>query len=298
MPEKFPKWLVIALTAIIALVLGFLIIALTRSKPVPVPTPVVEKVVRQNPERKVLGKSVEGRSIEAYAYNGGGLTSAIKKILFVGGIHGGYEWNGVLLAYELMDYLRDNLDAIPANVQVTVLPNANPDGVYKIIGKEGRFALSDVPTTTDQSAGRFNANGVDLNRNFDCKWQPTGTWRSKTVSAGTKAFSEPESDALRDYILQNKPYAVVFYHSQANAVYASQCESGILPATRAIMNTYAKAAGYPAVSTFDAYEVHGAAEDWLASIGIPAITVELKTHESIEWEKNLLGIRALLESYK
>ncbi|KKS18432.1 MAG: Peptidase M14, carboxypeptidase A, partial [Parcubacteria group bacterium GW2011_GWC1_41_7] len=67
----------------------------------------------------------------------------------------------------------------------------------------------------------------------------------------------------------------------------------ILPQTLDIMNVYAHAAGYPAVKSFDAYEVHGDSEGWLASIGIPALTVELSTHDTIEWDKNLAGIEAL-----
>jgi len=296
MSEKFPKWLVIALTAIIALILGFLVIALTRSKPAPPPVPLAEKAVKQNPERKVIGRSVQNREIEAYTY-GGGSTSAIKKLLFVGGIHGGYEWNSVLLAYELMDYLKENLDTIPANLEVTVIPSANPDGVFRVVGKEGRFSLADVPTGGDQSVGRFNAHGVDLNRNFDCNWSPTGVWKGKSVGTGSVAFSEPESKALRNYILANRPDAVVMYHSAADAVYASQCRKGILPETTKIMNTYAKGTGYKAVPVFDSYVVNGASEDWLASENIPAITVELKTHQTLEWERNLRGVKALFELY-
>ena len=71
-----------------------------------------------------------------------------------------------------------------------------------------------------------------------------------------------------------------------------------MPETRTIMSTYATAAGYPAVDTFSAYPVTGDAEGWLASIGIPAITVELSTHETIEWEQNLLGIKALLNYFQ
>jgi hypothetical protein len=81
-------------------------------------------------------------------------------------------------------------------------------------------------------------------------------------------------------------------------VYASECEEGILPDTRALMNAYAAASLYPAVDSFDAYAITGDAEGWLASLGIPAITVELSTHETIEWERNLAGFNALLELYK
>ena len=64
------------------------------------------------------------------------------------------------------------------------------------------------------------------------------------------------------------------------------------------MNEYAKAAGYRSVTSFDAYPITGDAEGWLASIGIPAITVELSTHSTIEWDKNLAGITAVLDSYR
>jgi len=255
------------------------------------PTPVVVEAPK-DPVHTAIGTSVEGRAIDAYSYGTGRA-----HLLFVGGIHGGYEWNSVVLAYTFMDYLDAHPDAVPKNITVTVIPSANPDGVYKVVGKVGRFTALDVPPATDQSPGRFNAHSVDLNRNFDCKWQPESTWRSKVVSAGGKPFSEPEAAALRDFVGRDQPAAVVFWHSQAGAVYASQCEKGILPETLTLMNRYAQGAGYPAIKTFDAYATTGASEDWLASIGIPAITVELTTHTDVEWEKNLAGIKALLDYY-
>ncbi len=244
-------------------------------------------------KQQVIGQSVDGRQIESYTY-GKGAT----RLLFVGGMHGGYEWNSVLLAYKAMDYFEANLSAIPQNISVTIIPNLNPDGVYVVTGKEGRFEATQASTDkTILGQGRFNANKVDLNRNFDCKWQPQSTWQSKLVSAGTGPFSEPESLALRNFVLANKPQAVVFWHSQANAVYASECEAGILPQTLDIMAAYATAAGYTPVKSFNAYPITGDAEGWLASLNIPAITVELKTHETIEWDKNLGGIKALLRYY-
>ncbi|OIP65619.1 MAG: hypothetical protein CO060_02460 [Candidatus Yonathbacteria bacterium CG_4_9_14_0_2_um_filter_43_16] len=250
--------------------------------------PIVAQVIH-----KVIGKSVEGRNLDAYVY-GNGPTH----LMFVGGIHGGYEWNSVLLAYKFMDYLKTNPSFIPSNITITVIPSANPDGVYDVIGKEGRFALSDVPTVAlPNGTGRFNAHNVDLNRNFECKWKPKGTWKNKIVSAGTSAFSEPEARAIRDFVQTYSPASVIFWHSQANAVYASECENGILPKTLDIMNAYSRASGYTAIKKFDSYEVAGDVEGWLASINIPAITVELSTHETVEWDRNLAGINALLKYY-
>lgn len=283
-----PKFFIGGIIALAVLTAGVLVFFLTQKKAEPLPV-AVEPIATST--RTVIGASVEGRTIEAYTYGTGE-----ESLVFVGGIHGGYEWNSVLLAYELMDYLAEDSSRIPGNLRVTVIPDANPDGTFKIVGKEGRFLATDT-LPGDQSAGRFNANGVDLNRNFACKWQSEATWRGNKVSAGTSAFSEPEAQALRDFFLREKPLASVFFHSQANAVYASECEEGVLPETLALMNTYASSAGYTAVSSFDAYPVTGDIEGWLASVTIPAITVELSSHEAVEWEKNLRGVQALFARY-
>lgn len=266
--RKFKIGLVFALVIV---VIG--IFAIVNKKPASVPESLPIKV---NGTKEVIGKSVQMREIESYEYGTGD-----KKLVLVGGMHGGYEWNSIVLAEKMMQYLKENPGILPANLSVVIIPNLNPDGVIK------------------DAKGRFNANGVDLNRNFDCKWKPESMWQGKKVSGGTKAFSEPESQVFRDFILQNKLNikGVVFWHSKANAVYASECKEGILPVTLDIMNVYAKASGYKPIKTFDSYEVTGDAEGWLASINIPAITVELKTHETIEWSQNLAGVKALLEYY-
>jgi hypothetical protein len=240
-----------------------------------------------------IGTSVEGRSITAHTYGNGDT-----QLLFVGGIHGGYEWNTVLVAYELMDYLDTNPEVVPENVKVTVIPVLNPDGLNKTVGTDGRFALTDVPQVEGATvAGRFNANGVDLNRNFDCDWESTGMWRNTPVDAGSAAFSEPESTALKNYIESRRPAAVVVWYSAAGGVFASSCHSGVLTETRALTNLYASASGYPAYEEFDFYEITGDMVNWLAKEEIPAISVLLTTHTNVEWDKNKAGIDALLQRY-
>ncbi len=252
-------------------------------------------IVVEESNVKIIGTSIEGRPIETYSYGNGTST-----LLFVGGIHGGYEWNSTLLAYEFIDNLESKSVKVPDNLRVVVIPTLNPDGLYSVIKKVGRFTTEEIPTNNahETGQGRFNANEVDLNRNFDCKWKPESTWRGKIVKAGSSVFSEPEAIALRDFVLETNPKAVVFWHSQANTVYASECENGVLEETLTIMDAYAKSAGYRSVSTFDAYPVTGDAEGWLASINIPAITVELKTRTSSEWEQNRKGIETLFDYYQ
>jgi len=249
----------------------------------PAAEPVVEEVIAPPTPTStvsVIGTSVQGREISAYTFGTGDTN-----LLFVGGVHGGYEANSVRLAEGVIEEFQINQIVIPENITIHIIPNLNPDG----------YAL---PTTASDQDRRFNANGVDLNRNFDCKWAPESSWRGQTVSAGTAPFSEPEAAALRDYVLQTGPSAAVFWHSVANNVYASECENGILPGTLALMNAYADAANYGKVEVFDAYPITGDVEGWLASINIPAVTVELQTRDSIEWTRNWAGVLATIDLYR
>lgn len=295
--NQTPKLLLGAILLLVGLGLLFLTFKQPAVSPVPLEEPgeaFVSAPETPTTTQRVIGSSVEGRTIETYTF-GTGETD----LLFVGGVHGGYEWNSILLAYEMIDHLSTNHDVIPQNITVHIIPNLNPDGLFAATMLEGRFAATEILNNSMHTSGlgRMNANNVDLNRNFDCKWAPQSSWRGKTVSAGTAPFSEPEAAALRDYVTAINPKAAIFWHSQANNVYASECEAGVLPETLTLMNTYAVAGSYGAVPVFDAYPITGDVEGWLASIGIPAVTVELETRTSIEWNRNLAGTRAVLQLY-
>lgn len=273
------------------------------------PAPVVDKT------KTVIGKSVGGRDIVAYHFGleaGTGAsptgentvgteplsTAPSREILFVGGIHGGYEWNTALVAYELMDYLKATPTVIPTNVKVTVIPVLNPDGLSKVVDPAKPFVASDITATEEeQIAGRFNGRNVDLNRNFDCDWQATAKWQNKDVSGGSAAFSEPESQAVKSYVETNTPDAVVVWYSAAGGVFASNCHGGVSSETRTLTNTFAKASGYRAYETFDFYEITGDMVNWLAKKDIPAISVLLTNHKDTEWSKNKAGVDALLKFY-
>lgn len=243
---------------------------------------------------KVIGKSVEGRDIKAYHYGNGST-----EILFVGDIHGGYTWNTALLAYKTIDYLQANPDNIPENIKVTVIPVLNPDGLNRVVGTTtANFEAAQVTASqAEQVAGRFNANNVDLNRNFDCSWQSSAKWQGMTVSGGSEAFSEPESKAIRQYIEENKLKAVVAWYSSAGGVFASSCKNGVSTETQKLTDLYAKAAGYKAYETYNFDEIPGDMVNWMAKEGIPAISVLLTSHSDIEWSKNQAGIDAVLAHY-
>lgn len=250
---------------------------------------------QQEDQKKIsietIGASHEGRPIESHTFGDGLIHIAI-----VGGMHGGYEWNTSALAYQLIEYYTKNPDALPISHRLSIIPVVNPDGLYAVAGTTTDLMSATLPVK--QEHGRFNAHAVDLNRNFDCQWQPESNWGMQKVSAGSTAFSEPETQALRSFVESHAPDAFIFLHSAGNAVYGSQCNGETSKLTSELLAAYGDASGYTKVEVFDAYPITGDAEGWLASIGIPAITVELADHENTEFDKNLRGVEAVLRSFR
>jgi len=293
--------ILIIIVVLILVALGvYVLIPSSEETPVDTDTEVNQEETQEDEEQElafatqtIIGQSVNGNDITAYHYGNGDT-----KLLFVGGIHGGYEWNTVLVARELMDYIEDNPERVPENIRLTVVPALNPDGLEEVVGTAGDFSENDVPT--DKSAtipGRFNGNNVDLNRNFDCDWQSVGVWQNNEVDGGDAVFSEPEAKAIRDYVNLTRPDGVVVYYSAVGGVFASNCHEGVLPETKTMTNLYADASGYQAYEEFNFYDITGDMVNWLAKENIPAISVLLSTHEDVEWSRNRAGIEALLEYF-
>ncbi len=285
----------VAAGAVIIAVGTYILVSTPAPEPAPaaISTPEPVEVMISPIASSTIGQSVEGRDITATTIGTGETT-----LLFVGGIHGDYEWNTALLAYQMIDHFTADPSLVPDNITLAIIPDLNPDGTTLATGKTGSFTFAEVlNTTTRETAGRFNANGIDLNRNFDCRWEPKSTWRGEVRSAGSAAFSEPEAAALRDWVLANNPAAVAFWHSIGNAVFTSECGAGVLPGTTALMNSYSAASGYEAAGLWTAYPITGDAEGWLASIGIPAVTVELQAFNEVEFSQNIAGVTAVLNQY-
>lgn len=245
-----------------------------------------------------IGRSTNGRTLTAHRLGAAhDVAHDVAHVVVVGGIHGGYEWNSISLAHRILEHFSLFPQAIPPGVTLHVIPNANPDGLYAITGSDEIFAPVDMGGTDDAGAdpdpGRFNGNGVDLNRNWDCNWSSTALWRDQPVSGGSAPFSEPETLALRDYLLSLNPVVVVFLHSAANAVYVSGC-SEPHPPSRELALIYGQAANYPVRDVFDHYAITGDAGDWLTTQGIASFAVELYSHQSLDWEQNLAGLLSLL----
>ncbi len=127
-----------------------------------------------------FGESVRGRKLLA-AKISDNIDSVEKepKFLYVSSIHGN-EAGSYVLMLRLIDYLLSNYGSdtlvtkLINNMEIWINPLANPDGTYR--AGDGSIA----------GAARFNANGIDLSRNFPLP--PSGD--STVLEMETKAFIE------------------------------------------------------------------------------------------------------------
>jgi len=223
----------------------------------------------------VIGSSVGGTELKAFHFGNGA-----NEILLIGGVHGSDAPSTAQVAQEMATYYMNNENEIPAGITLTVIPNLNPDGGAK-----------------SGASGRFNANNVDLNRNFDCEWSETAVWRNQEVSGGSRPFSEPEAQALQAYVTANQPAAAVVWFASEGKVYPSACAGTPSDASVELAATFATAAGYPAEAEFDAYAITGDMVNWMAKQGVPAISVLLTDRQSSEFNKNQAGVEAVLNQY-
>jgi murein DD-endopeptidase MepM/ murein hydrolase activator NlpD len=239
----------------------------------PLPTPTATPAVGAG---QVIGHSVEGRSIIAHRVGEGAL-----KVVLVGDIHGAFEANTYDLVQRLLEHFRTHPDEVPQHVSLWLIPTMNPDGL-----------------ATDH---RWNANGVDLNRNADTDldgcagndWSPdtVGHEGAHPGAGGPFPFSEPETRVVREFL--DDAWVAVFYHSAAEAIFVDTCQRHA--PTRRLAEALAEGSDYPVPEEgWAGYPVTGDFGDYLAGEGVAAITIELADHEDPEFDRNLAGVRTLL----
>ena len=148
----------------------------------------------------IIGRSVEHRDIVAKA----GFDLAQSPwpsgcTLLIGGIHGDEAATIHLLEAFVQNDVARGGEALPA----VVIPLANPDSYVR--------------------STRYNARGVDINRNFGFNWH-----MESEEPSGPEPCSEPETRALRDFILKLQPTQILSLHWALAEIDADGPQSGAL----------------------------------------------------------------------
>ncbi len=239
-----------------------------------------------------IGKSVENRKIYIIK-----LGKGPRKILICGGTHA-CEWITVAV---LMKWVQEicslytskeaahtkMIEEIFEKSTIHVLPMLNPDGIDLQI----KGASPSAPNykalvkwnngKQDFSKWKANIRGVDLNRNFDAKWEVCkeiekeegirGPWFE--LYGGHYPESEPETRAVTDYTRQEEFDLVLSYHTQGREIYWSY--DGIdVPGAKRLGERFARASGY-VLGVPDESASHGGYKDWfIKAFNRPGYTIE------------------------
>ena len=220
-----------------------------------------------------IGFSKQGRAITAYSFGSGS-----KVILYTGAIHGN-EQSARLLMNAWIGELDANARSIPLGTRIVVVPQVNPDGVA--------------------SNSRYNAGGVDLNRNYDTSdWQQdVQTVNGDLLPGGGGSYpgSEPETQALMSLSSQLQPTLTLSFHSSASYAIANTCgNSSGLAATYASMTGYQNMTG---VSGAFSYQITGTYDDWLCErLGLASVLIELATSTNAEFSRNRAALWTMARS--
>jgi len=195
------------------------------------------KILSSCPEVKIfsIGKSVWNKEIYCIKFGKG------KKNVLFNSAHHGLEWiTSPLLIKFAYDILNTHArmcgydsGSLLSSVTFHLIPMVNPDGIEIAqcgISKDSPYYVQFVKWNSGEdfkSKWQANANGVDLNHNYDACFSLSKrinkdagiTGPNYTKYTGEFAESEPESHALCEYVRKIRPDLTLSFHSQGEVIY-------------------------------------------------------------------------------
>lgn len=237
-----------------------------------------------------LGDSLEGRNIYALKISDNVYLDEQEAELFFVGCHHAREWISVEVPFLLGKYLVENYETnsqvkdLVDQCEIWIVPLLNPDGLEYSI----HFYRYWRKNRRDNGDGSF---GVDPNRNYSYNWgldnEGSSPFPSSAVYRGTSAFSEPETQIIRDLFAERNFQAVISYHSYSQVIlypwgYTNQPAaedqlldqiaadmSGLMQSVNGNSYEYGQAGA-------DLYLTNGGMIDWtFGTYNIPSYTLEL-----------------------
>lgn len=203
-------------------------------------------------KKVVVGTSVEGRELSYLIISDNVDTDeAEPEIIFDGGIHG----DEIGCAENVIRFARQICKTYATNTSVSDLVNSREIFLYPMVNPDGRVNME-----------RYNANGIDLNRDWGYMWNDeTGTG---------SAYSQVETKALRGVMYENQFVVHTTYHSGIEYISHPWSYRSSLSADHTHVNylagLYASTSGYSNIpygpGNTGMYPINGSSKD--ANYGI------------------------------
>jgi len=179
----------------------------------------------------IEGQSYQNRDIHCLEISDNpGIDEGEAEVLFIG-LHHAREWPSLEICLFICNELTSNYGSDPTitdmvnNRRIFVIPCMNPDG-YVYCHDQGHDWRKNR-----HYFSQYGTYGVDLNRNYggttngvkDGDWGSVGSasvthYPDQSTYCGPAAFSEPETQVIRDFILDHDLVAGITYHTYSELV--------------------------------------------------------------------------------
>lgn len=232
----------------------------------------------------IIGQSREQADIAVYTFGEGP-----EHVLFIGGIHGN-EVGGIKLMHYLADWLYSNSARFP-QLSIHVIPCLNPDG--------WKLAQDNPDYWNGGKIGRLNSKPVDLNRNFPVSsWEVHAIWshgpgyENKTeVRGGITPGSEPETQALMEYVNHHKIKTVLACHTAGADVTGSTDRRA-----QDMAKLYCKRTNFILYTEemWQALKQTGTCKEWCQDNDISYVEVEGPSRWASDWKNQMPALTAVL----
>lgn len=245
-----------------------------------------------------VGNSVENRKIYILKFGKGP-----RKILICGGTHA-CEWITVPVLMKWVNEIcqlyvskgriyNKSIEELFERSTIHVLPMLNPDGIelqIKGVAPSSPNYETLVKWNNDTlnfSKWKSNIRGVDLNRNFNAKWEEAKKIENKEgikgpwfeLYGGEYPESEPETQAITNYTRQEEFDLVLSYHTQGREIYWSYDGTSV-PGAKGLAEEFSRASGY-ILGVPDENAAYGGYKDWfIEEFKRPGYTIECGVGEN------------------
>ena len=228
-------------------------------------------------EKMSIGVTWEGRDIWAMKVSDNPNIDEDEPTLLLTGVHHAREPIGCTITIEFAKYLLSNYGVDPVvtwlvdNRELWIVPILNPDGYVYNQWSDGYWRKN---TRDNNDNGVFDPNydGVDLNRNYGFMWGYDNNGSSPDPTSqtyrGPSAFSEPETQAIRELCDSIQPLIALNYHSYSNLLlYPWGYQSSYTPDHQtyvAMSQIMTESNGYDYGTPWELlYHVNGDSDDWM-----------------------------------
>ena len=256
-------------------------------------------------EKDSIGTSIEGRTIWAFKVSDyPSVDEDEPEVLYTGLTHA-REPVSMMNLFFFVRWLCENYSSDPTaeflvnHREMWFVPIINPDGyVYnEIISPNGggMHRKNRRPNPDNSNCNNGTQQGIDLNRNYSYNWGADNSGSSgnpcSAVYRGASAFSEPETEAISNFILARQFKNVLHYHTYSNVLIHSWGDGTFpdepdLSTLREIGAEMTRENGY-AVGTGTetiGYGVNGDAVDWTyGTAGLISYTPEVGSYADNFW---------------